>query len=157
MRLSEEIMNVLEQIAKLSVQAVELEKEGVRNALITLGASHLGKPYVFGAVGGQTVNFDCSSFTQHLYKEIGMDIPRNSRQQATVGEEVTSRQAVDLVTGDLLFFSDTTDKQAKGVIDHVAMYVGSGVMLHTIPNVGVGFVRANSYWIGKWVSTRRII
>jgi cell wall-associated NlpC family hydrolase len=141
----------------LSQLVLELEKDTLRNKLISLGVPHLGKEYVYGASSTRTDVFDCSSFTQYLFKQIGIDLPRNSRQQSVVGDIVSSRSSEDMKTGDLVFFANTSGKQRKDVVDHVAIYIEGGYLLHTIPNTGVDFKHVNSYWVSKHVGTRRII
>ncbi len=49
--------------------------------------SFLGTKYVWGATGPN--KFDCSGFTQWIYRDAGIKIPRVSRDQAKVGEYVS--------------------------------------------------------------------
>ncbi len=83
----------------------------------------LGVPYVWGATGPN--KFDCSGFTQWVYRDIGIDIPRVSRDQARVGEYVNY---TNLQRGDMVFFS--TDKKRIGVVTHVGIYLGNGDFIH---------------------------
>lgn len=81
---------------------------------------YLGKPYVWGGTGPGT--FDCSGLTQRAYRDIGIDIPRNSRQQAATGRAVHG--IGNARPGDLLFWA-----HLDGTIHHVAMYVGNGRLI----------------------------
>lgn len=83
----------------------------------------LGVPYVWGATGPN--KFDCSGFTQWVYRDIGIDIPRVSRDQARVGKYVNYN---NLQRGDMVFFS--TDKKRIGVVTHVGIYLGNGDFIH---------------------------
>jgi cell wall-associated NlpC family hydrolase len=93
------------------------------NHIISFGDNYLGAPYKFGAAAGQTRNFDCSSFTQYVFKKNGINIPRSSKQQVKLGHFVAKSQ---LKKGDLVFFSVPGK---PGVINHVAIYAGNGVIL----------------------------
>lgn len=68
--------------------------------------------------GGQSAPelTDCSGWTQAIYKEFGIDLPRVSRDQAKVGIPIKFQ---DLKKGDLMFFSTRADK----VITHVGIYM----------------------------------
>lgn len=50
--------------------------------VLAIGQHYLGVPYQFDAKRGQTQTFDCSSFTQYVFKQIGINLPGSSRQQA---------------------------------------------------------------------------
>ena len=82
-----------------------------------------GKPYVWAEEGPN--QFDCSGFTYYLYGSMGIDIPRVAREQAKNGEQIKMHE---LAYGDLIFFD--TDKNPKGKITHVGMYLGNGWFTH---------------------------
>lgn len=71
--------------------------------------------------GGQNAPYltDCSGWTQHIYKQFGVSLPRVSKQQANVGTPITFK---NMKKGDLMFFSTSADK----VISHVGIYMGDG-------------------------------
>ena len=56
--------------------------------LIAIGRDFLGVKYQYGAASGSTKSFDCSSYTQYIFKQIGITLPRTSSAQATVGAKV---------------------------------------------------------------------
>ncbi len=85
--------------------------------------SFLGVPYVWGATGPN--KFDCSGFTQWVYRDIGINIPRVSRDQARVGQFVTFN---NLQAGDMIFFD--THKKRTGRVSHVGIYLGNGNFIH---------------------------
>ena len=58
-----------------------------------------GSPYVWAEEGPN--NFDCSGFTQWVYRDIGIKIPRVSRDQAKVGSYVSYQ---NLQKGDNFLF-----------------------------------------------------
>jgi len=85
--------------------------------------SFLGTPYVWGATGPN--KFDCSGFTQWVYRDAGINIPRVSRDQARVGQFVSFNQ---LQKGDMIFFD--THKKRTGQVSHVGIYLGGGNFIH---------------------------
>jgi cell wall-associated NlpC family hydrolase len=85
--------------------------------------SFLGTRYVWGATGPS--KFDCSGFTQWVYRDAGINIPRVSRDQAKVGNYVKYE---DLQKGDMIFFD--TKKVRAGKVTHVGIYLGNGNFIH---------------------------
>jgi len=83
----------------------------------------LGKPYVWGATGPNC--FDCSGFTQKVYKTVGINLPRVSRSQAKVGKLVRFNE---LQKGDMVFFD--TSHQNRGIVNHVGIYLEDGKFIH---------------------------
>ncbi len=118
--------------------------------LLAFGSEFLATPYEFGADSGQTNTFDCSSFVQHVFREVlSIDLPRVSYDQALKGKEVEIDQ---LRKGDLLFFS------ARGIdIGHVGIYAGDGRILHTYSKVqGVHFEDFDESWKKRFVTAKRL-
>lgn len=93
------------------------------SALLREAKHHLGKHYVWGAVGPG--NFDCSGFVCYVCKKNGVTLPRTSTMQARVGKKVERRE---LRPGDLIFFD--TSKEKKGAINHVGIYLGNNKFIH---------------------------
>ncbi|SFL54362.1 NlpC/P60 family protein [Paenibacillus sp. 1_12] len=115
--------------------------------IIATGKRLMGVPYMYGAPTGTTNVFDCSSFTQHVYKQYGIQLPRSSKQQSTVGSYVSRNQ---LQPGDLVFFYSP--------IHHVAIYMGNGKILHTYGGPGVTISDMNSgWWSSHYKTARRVL
>lgn len=120
--------------------------------VISIGKHYLGTPYKFGAKKGQTRNFDCSSFTQYVFKRVGINLPRTSKQQSHVGRYVSRS---NLRTGDLVFFSIPGK---PGVINHVAIYMGNGKLLQTYGEGGVRITNIHSgTWSSRYMTARRVL
>lgn len=83
----------------------------------------VGDPYVWGATGPAA--FDCSGLTQWAYQAAGVDLPRVSRDQFAAGGQPV--EVDELLPGDLVFFATAT--WDPGVVHHVGMYAGSGLMV----------------------------
>jgi len=88
--------------------------------LINIALSLQGIRYRYG---GTTLNgFDCSGFTQYVFKQIGVDIPRTASEQAKVGLAISKDS---LKPGDLVFF-----ETVRAGISHVGIYIGNGQFIH---------------------------
>lgn len=104
--------------------------------LVAAARSCIGRPYKYGAKPEDMPNyFDCSSFTQYVFKTIGIDIPRSTLLQATIGKEIPLDQPP--AVGDLIFFRgskghyDDALFPGKSVyIGHVALYIGENKIIH---------------------------
>ena len=132
-------------------QSVNKSKQSIADSVIKTGKQFLGVPYRFGAKSGRTDIFDCSSFTQYVFKKNGIKLPRSSRQQAKVGTYVSKS---NLQPGDLIF----TDTNRDGIINHVSIYMGNDKVIHTY-RVGIGVTISNfkgSAWDRTFVTARRV-
>jgi cell wall-associated NlpC family hydrolase len=113
-----------------------------------LGMSLLGIDYVYGGTtpkGG----FDCSGFIYYISKEYGYDLPHNSGRQSKLGTKVDK---TDLQLGDLVFFGP------GGSVNHVGMYLGDGVFIHS--SSGGDCVKLNNltdnYYAKYYITSRRV-
>jgi soluble lytic murein transglycosylase-like protein len=101
---------------------------GTANGVTTAGPSggdvveaakkYLGTPYVFGG-DDPAKGLDCSALVQRAYRDLGVELPRNSWQQAKAGRPVAS--LADAKPGDILAFNSP--------VDHVAIYLGDNRMI----------------------------
>lgn len=87
-----------------------------------MALSQVGKPYVLGAAGPDS--YDCSGLVQWSLKQLGVSIPRTSKQQ---WEATTRVSKENLQPGDLIFYSN--NGSGSGVY-HVAIYTGPGMRVH---------------------------
>jgi cell wall-associated NlpC family hydrolase len=92
-------------------------------AVVAEARKYLGVPYLWGGTD-PAKGLDCSGFTQLVYGNLGIDLPRTSSQQATAGTAVAS--LADARPGDLVFFDHSSGRPG---IDHVGIYVGDGKMI----------------------------
>lgn len=106
-----------------SIQKPSIKYEPNKQSLDKMVKDLQGRPYVWAEEGPS--QFDCSGFTYYMYGSMGIEIPRVAREQAKKGKEIKMHE---LVYGDLIFFD--TDKNPKGKITHVGMYLGNGWFTH---------------------------
>lgn len=96
-------------------------------SVVDTAKSLLGKvSYSFGAnnITSSGGVGDCSSFTQYVFKQNGIDIGRTANEQYSKGKSVSKD---NLQAGDLVFFQGTYN--TKGA-SHVGIYVGNGKFIH---------------------------
>lgn len=117
----------------------------VRIALSEFAKQYIGNPYVWGGTS-LTKGADCSGFVLSVFRNYGMSLPHSSRAQANCGTAVSLS---DLKPGDLVFYGN------KSGINHVAIYVGGGQVVHA-SNPRVGITISGMYYRSP-VKARRII
>jgi hypothetical protein len=92
-------------------------------AVVAEAQKYLGVPYLWGGTD-PAKGLDCSGFTQLVFGNLGIDLPRTSSQQATSGRAVAS--VAEARPGDLVFFDNSSSRAG---VDHVGIYVGNGKMI----------------------------
>ena len=117
-----------------------------------------GVRYVWG--GTTPKGFDCSGLVFYVCRELGITVPRTSKEQSKAGKYVSKK---DLRPGDLVFFG----RSSAGPVDHVGVYIGNDTYVHA-PNVDLPVMKTrlsdNSFmqnckkytFQGKYVTARRV-
>lgn len=112
------------------------QSDGVSSSqasIVEYAKQFLGNRYVWGG-SSLTNGTDCSGFTMSLYARYGHSLPHNAAAQAGVTRSVSSPKP-----GDLFFYSNGSR------INHVAMYIGSGLVIHA-SNPSDGIKISNAYY-----------
>ncbi|NOU66475.1 NlpC/P60 family protein [Paenibacillus sp. LMG 31461] len=149
---AEAAMSASTEVANATALTASATSTSRGSQVISIGKRYLGTPYKFGATAGQTRNFDCSSFTQYVFKKVGVNLPRTSQQQSHVGKYVSRS---NLRVGDLVFYSIPGK---PGVIHHVAIYMGNNKILQTYGAGGVRITDMNSgTWSSRYMTARRVL
>ena len=112
-----------EELAAAETAAAEAAEAtaNARQNLVNYALQFVGGPYRAGGNDPRT-GVDCSGFVRYVMQHgAGISMNRSSGSQATQGHAVNSSQ---MQPGDLLFYSGGSG------INHVAMYIGDGKIVH---------------------------
>lgn len=107
--------------------------------------NYVGNPYVYGGTS-LTHGTDCSGFVMSVYSHFGYSLSRSSDQQAGNGTKVSLDA---LQPGDLVFYS------SGGGINHVALYIGGGKVVHA--STRVTGIKVSGMYYRTPACARRII
>lgn len=114
------------------------------NAVIAYASNFLGTPYKWG--GTTPAGFDCSGFTQYVYRHFGINLGRTTYNQIKDGYAV-SRD--NLKPGDLVFYGK------GGNPSHMGIYVGNGMYIHS-PRTG-DVIKISPYDRSDYITARRVM
>lgn len=92
---------------------------GRGDAIVQQSTNYLGVPYLWGGTD-PAQGLDCSGFVQRVHRDLGIELPRVSQDQARGGQPVAS--LAEARPGDVLVFGEP--------VNHVAIYMGEGRMIH---------------------------
>lgn len=107
----------------------------VRVELVEYAKQFLGNPYVWGGTS-LTKGADCSGFTLSIFKKFGVKLSHHAASQAKEGTKIS---ASELQPGDLVFYANSS-----GGINHVAIYIGGGQVIHaSSPTTGIKISKYN--------------
>ncbi len=100
----------------------------------------IGNPYVAGGTS-LTNGADCSGFVMSVYKNFGINLPRSSYAQSSVGKGVSYSEAQP---GDVIYYGG-----------HVGIYIGNGQIVHaSTERTGIKITSATYRSI---ITVRRIV
>ncbi len=119
-----------------------------KKELVAFSQRFLGLPYTWG--GKSSFGYDCSGFVQMLYRQMGVYLPRDSKDQFRFSGFIpVSLDALSI--GDLIFFGPAEDK-----VRHVGMYIGDNQFIHTSSKENSPYLRisrlSDAFWngTGEW-------
>ncbi len=124
------------------------ERTVTGNQIVDEATKYLGVPYVYASASPEA-GFDCSGLVYYVYTKLGYDMKRTAADQATQGVYVSKEE---LIPGDLVFFGSSS------YINHVGIYVGDGMMIHS-PKPGLSVTYATimeGYHCNNYVTARRL-
>ncbi len=128
-------LNMIE--TKREMEAAEkARREAVRNSIVEYALQFVGNAYVYGGNDPHT-GVDCSGFTRYiLSNKAGIYLNRTAASQSTQGRSIPAEEARP---GDLVFYS------SGGGINHVAIYIGNGRIVHASTE-RTGIITSNMYY-----------
>ena len=108
---------------------------GTGQQIADYAVQFVGNPYVWGGTS-LTNGADCSGFAMSVFANFGIGLSRTAESQSYGG---TSVDFGSLQPGDLIFYNST------GSIDHVAIYIGGGQIVHAA-NSRKGIIISDAYY-----------
>jgi Cell wall-associated hydrolases (invasion-associated proteins) len=112
------------------------ESEQQKDGLIQTALSFINTPYMWG--GKTVLGMDCSGLVQVIYGIHGYKLPRDSKDQAAMGENILLQ---DIFPGDLAFFQDKS-----GNIVHVGILISQDKIIHASGRVKVDVFNKNGIY-----------
>lgn len=143
-----EFVELSEQLPKAVTMTEIRYGEGisdVRVDMVQYACQFVGNRYVWGGTS-LTNGVDCSGFTMRIYEKYGIYLPHSSSAQSGYGTRVDPSQAKP---GDLFFYGN------GGGINHVAMYIGNGQVVHA-SSAKTGIKISNAFYRSPICVTRLI-
>ncbi len=130
-----------------STTSTTTQTSGKGATVVATAKNYIGSKYVYGATGPNS--FDCSGFTQYVFKLHGVSLNRTAAAQYSNGVAV---DRANLQPGDLVMFG-------KSGINHVGIYIGGGQIVHAAnPSRGVTIDTITSgYYNNNYVGARRVM
>ena len=117
-------------IAASDIELVKPTTQASRQDIIYTAQRMTGVPYLWG--GNSSKASDCSGFTHTVFLAHGLNLPRDARQQALVGKEITPKPDFsNVLPADLLFFG-SGDR-----ITHVGISLGGYGFIHQDRDVNI--------------------
>lgn len=100
---------------------------GAGSRAVSIAMQAQGTPYVWGG-NSLTRGVDCSGLVQQVYKQMGINLPRTTYEQAKQGKVISTGA---LLPGDLVFYNTgSNDPNGIGNMSHVGIYIGNGQIIH---------------------------
>lgn len=131
----DQYINTIE--AKKEAEAAEIaRRKALRETIVSDALQFVGNRYVYGGNDPYT-GVDCSGFTRYILGHTaGVYLNRTAASQSAQGQAVSADEARP---GDLVFYS------SGGRVDHVAIYMGNGRVVHA-SNERVGITTSDMYY-----------
>lgn len=125
-----------------------LGRQTLGDQIVSTAKKYIGVRY---RGGGSTPNgFDCTGYTQYVYNQYNISLPRTTNEQAKIGTVLSKSE---LQVGDLVIFKNTY----KSGPSHAGIYIGNGQFIHSSSSRGIRIDSLDdSYWVNKFHSGRKI-
>lgn len=133
-----EFVELSEELPKAMTMTEIRYGEGVSDVrvdIVQYACQFVGNRYVWGGTS-LTSGVDCSGFTMRIYEKYGIYLPHSSKAQANCGTRIDASEARP---GDLFFYGSGKS------INHVAMYIGGGQVVHA-SSAKTGIKISNAYY-----------
>lgn len=133
---------------KTTAEPKDGEVSALREAIVATAVQYAGVlPYVWGGDSLET-GADCSGFVQQIFLKFNINLPRVSYEQGKSGVGVSSS---NMRPGDLVFYSK------DGEINHVAIYIGDGQVVHASSSTSVPNTKISAWNYREVAAIRNVI
>ncbi len=131
---------------------VNENSNNLRMDLVEYARKQVGVKYKYG--GTTPKGFDCSGFTQYVYKFQNIDLPHNAGAQSQVGRKVKSK---NVQPGDLVFFRKGRKVNHVGLITKIENE--NVYMIHSSSSRGIieESITLSTYWKPKLLYYRNYL
>ncbi len=106
------------------------QSKSVRDSIVDYAQTFIGSPYKYAQASPS--GFDCSGFTWFVFNHFKIQIPRSSKDYATLGKRVTLETCQK---GDIILFTGTNPKEKR--VGHVGIIISN-------PGDPVKFIHSSS-------------
>lgn len=113
-----------------------------KKEMCNLSTLFLGLPYTWG--GRSSFGYDCSGFTQMLYRQMGVHLQRTSQSQSRC-LDLKTISIKKLSPGDLIFFG-----QSESEIHHVGLYLGNDQFIHATVSEQAPYIHISRLSDEEW-------
>lgn len=106
------------------------EREERVEKLIGVARSLIGAPYKRGAYAEEYADnqteFDCSSFIQYVFRQVGIELPRSTILQAaaSIGKKVSGKRGDELMLGDVIYYEGECGHYRHDLFHGRTIYIG---------------------------------
>lgn len=139
--------------SKKNQQKIGTSQTSKAEAVIGEAEKYLGTPYRFG--GNDRKGLDCSGLMKLSFSKINLNLPRVSREQASIGRDVRKSQ---ILPGDLVFFANSGGRKITHVGLVTKVSAGEIYFIHSSTSKGVMISKLNNvYWYPRYVKARRVL
>jgi len=123
--------------------------------LLQAAQQYLGISYRRGGI--DISGFDCSGFVRACFSNVGIELPRSSREQGKEGVLIQKNEAQP---GDLIFFSSPKSGKSIGHVG-IVTNVSNGMIefVHSAWSKGVSYdcLQSSQYFSKRFIEIRRVV
>lgn len=113
-----------------------------REQMCQLSQRFLGLPYRWG--GRSSFGYDCSGYVQMLYRQMGIYLPRDTKDQIN-WDGFNPIVLEKMSPGDLVYFGLSED-----TIRHVGMYIGKDEFIHASVAENAPYIHTSNLLDDEW-------
>lgn len=116
--------------------------------MLTLSHFFLNLPYTWG--GRSSFGYDCSGYVQMLYRQIGVALPRDAKDQI-LSPDLASVPLEDARACDLVFFGHN-----EAQIRHVGLCIGDDRFVHATVAENMPYIRVSRLSDREWIGQGKL-